>query len=545
MRPGLDDVRALLGLASPASAARCSSAGTRSSSGGAGGGQVHGGGEGVVARLGGVHLVVRVHRAGRAGCEASAATHLVDVHVRATSRTRSGRRRPGTGRRARRRRPPAAAAATASATSAGSTPSRALTRAAAALTAASARTTAGSTRHAADREVLAPPAGSARPTGRAAGTATSPIVSRSIRTSSSVVMRHRRGRAGARGRAHSGPTREVDGVGEGAALALDVEQHLLAGAAGALEHERELGRRLRRPDARAPRRGAARGPPRRGTARAYTRVLPGCTRKPGPLSTSSSSASTDAGRRPGTASAMSATVDVHARVVEQAARRRHQPLPDPGDERRVQLDDVDPGDPGVGQQRRRGVAEPQSADDDVQVVAAELVERQAGQRPLGLGLLGVHGEDAVDDELEHVARSAHLRAPEQGELGDPVVRPHHHPRAPALPAPPPLHVRILPAPPHVPAAPRRPTLGLVVTTAGVRVADEPPVRERPAWRPTRARARRVGGPARGRFRRPRPPAPPEGRPHPQLPAPRRCRQRVGLRGRRVRGRCHARARRAA
>src|SRR4051812_19417973 len=31
--------------------------------------------------------------------------------------------------------------------------------------------------------------------------------------------------------------------------------------------------------------------------------------------------------------------------------------------------------------------------------------------------------------------------------------------------------------------PSRPTLDAVVTTAGLRTADEPPVRERPAWRP--------------------------------------------------------------
>ena len=86
----------------------------------------------------------------------------------------------------------------------------------------------------------------------------------------------------------------------------------------------------------------------------------------------------------------------------------------------------------------------------------ELLEGEARQRTLGLGLFGVHREDAVDDEFEHVARRG--AAAQQRQLGDPVVRPHHDPRAPRRrPVAPPLHESILPAAPDTAGAGPAPT----------------------------------------------------------------------------------------
>ncbi len=144
-----------------------------------GGGQVDRGGEDVVAGLGGVHVVVRVHLAGPArGWPGWRSPRWRSCSTRCPSR--SGTRRSGTGRRSRRRPRARRRRRSRSATFASSTPSSALTSAAAPLIWASARIWAGSSprpeigKFSTARWVCARHSASA-------GTSTSPIVSCSIR----------------------------------------------------------------------------------------------------------------------------------------------------------------------------------------------------------------------------------------------------------------------------------------------------------------------------------------------------------------------------
>ena len=186
----------------------------------------------------------------------------------------------------------------------------------------------------------------------------------------------------------------VERVVERAALALDGEDapHTTSSPAAATPRRAasSAGARCedhttRTPPGRSAARAAA-SPARRRGARS------GCTRKPGPLSTSRSTAPSDprAGapdrrgrpRRRGRAGA--------ARSLE-AGELGHQPSPGPVDERRRQLDDVDVVDARVREHGAGREAQSQPADEHAtrRAVAAQ---RRGREDDLGGGVHGVHGE---------------------------------------------------------------------------------------------------------------------------------------------------------
>ena len=146
---GLDDVRRTPRPCARSERSSCSSAGSSVVRRLVERGEVHGAREHVVGGLPHVHVVV--------GVRALAGERRDAPRWRSCSTTcpsRSGRRRSGTGRRARPRRPRRRRRRSRSASSASSRPSSALTRAAAPLMRPSQRTTASGTRLAGDREVV-------------------------------------------------------------------------------------------------------------------------------------------------------------------------------------------------------------------------------------------------------------------------------------------------------------------------------------------------------------------------------------------------------
>ena len=155
-------------------------------------------------------------------------------------------------------------------------------------------------------------------------------------------------------------------------------------------------------DEHSPGRERARAPPRvrrRGTAAAFE----ACTRKSGPLSTSSRTTSHGPrGRRHDRTGRRHVGDDERAPLPLDARQLGDQRAARPPDERRRELDDVDVPHPRVGEHGpgREPEARARRRAPGAAPVPAQRCPRQGD---LAGGVDGVHGEGAVDDELEHRA----------------------------------------------------------------------------------------------------------------------------------------------
>ena len=169
VRPDFTTVGELVGLAPPATAARCSSAGIRSLTSASVAAMWIALGKTSLRGLRRVDVVVGVHRARPADAVASVAMHLVGVHVRRWCPSRSGRRRSGTGRRDSPAATSSAALTIASATSGGEHARARRWRRGGRLDQAPARRSAPARAARRRSGSSRPPAGSAPGTARAAG----------------------------------------------------------------------------------------------------------------------------------------------------------------------------------------------------------------------------------------------------------------------------------------------------------------------------------------------------------------------------------------
>ena len=113
--------------------------------------------------------------------------------------------------------------------------------------------------------------------------------------------------------------------------------------------------------------------------------------------------------------------DGRAGVGEDRRPVRHRAVAHPVDERLLDLDDHGPLDTDVGEHPLEREAEAEPADQDRPRVVDQ-VERLGGELDLAGRLEGVHHEDAVDPQLEHVGRGPG-RAAAQHELAAVGLRP--------------------------------------------------------------------------------------------------------------------------
>ena len=88
-----------------------------------------------------------------------------------------------------------------------------------------------------------------------------------------------------------------------------------------------------------------------------------------------------------------------SRIGHQLGRQRHEPVLDPGDHRRQELDDLDGGHLLGGECGMGRVSETEPTDENIQIRAAVHLDRRVSERPLGRGVVAAHQELVIERDL--------------------------------------------------------------------------------------------------------------------------------------------------